>query len=127
MKDSNVFYDEETEAVIGVFRGFLNSEKFKKIGEDLHLALKEHKACKQLNNIENMKVLTQDVQHWVNNTWFAQATKNGLKYLAFVVPKDIFGKVSMQSANADWTGSNGVEIEYFNNIEVAKEWLRSKS
>ncbi|MCT4637279.1 MAG: hypothetical protein N4A72_06190 [Bacteroidales bacterium] len=126
MKESRAFYDQETHSAIGIFKGFLTSDKFKKIAEELHDIRKENDSCKQLNNIEDMKVLSQDVQTWLNDVWFPKAKTTGLKYFAFVVPKDIFGKVSMESANSDEQTTNGIEIKYFDNETDAKNWLKSK-
>ncbi len=126
MKESGAFYDQETKAAIGMFKGFLTTDKFKSIADELHEIRKKNNLSKQLNNIEDMKVLTQEVQTWLNDVWFPKAKINGLKHFAFVVPKDIFGKVSMESANADSSTTQGIEIEYFDDENKAKAWLKSK-
>jgi hypothetical protein len=126
MKESGAFYDQETKAAIGMFKGFLTTDKFKSIAEELHEIRKKNNLSKQLNNIEDMKVLTQEVQTWLNDVWFPKAKTTGLKHFAFVVPKDIFGKVSMESANSDSSATQGIEIEYFDDENKAKAWLKSK-
>ncbi len=124
--ESRAFYDHETAAAIGVFKGFLTTDQFIKIAEELHDLREKNNSCKQLNNIEDMKVLTQDIQNWLNDVWFPKARKNGLKHFAFVIPKNVFGKMSMTNANKDESVRTGIEIEYFDTEASAKAWLRSK-
>lgn len=126
MKESGAYYDKDTRAAIGTFSGFLTTEKFKEIAEELHDIRKKNFSSKQLNNIQDMKVLTKEVQEWLNNTWFPKAKITGLKYFAFVVPKDIFGKMSMENANKNTEITNGIEIQYFGDESTAKTWLKSK-
>lgn len=126
MVESKAFYDIESGAAIGHFQGFLGTEKFKQIAEQLHDLRKKHSSSKQMNNIEQMKVLTPEVQKWLNEVWFPKAKITGLKYFAFVVPKDVFGKVSMENANKNSEVTGGIEIKYFTTESQAKEWLKSK-
>lgn len=126
MTESKAFYDAATGAAIGHFQGYLNSESFQKIAEELHDIRKNNRSNKQLNNIENMKVLTPDIQKWLNDVWFPKAKLTGLKYFAFVVPKDVFGKVSMESANKNTSVTSGIEIQYFQKESDAKAWLNTR-
>lgn len=126
MNESKAFYDNATGAAIGHFAGFLNPDEFKKIAEELHVIRRNYNSKKQLNNIEQMRVLTADVQKWLNDVWFPRARLGGLKYFAFVVPKDVFGKMSMENANKDTTRTDGIEIQYFQTETDAKAWLKSK-
>ncbi|MBI9067848.1 MAG: hypothetical protein JEZ09_11190 [Salinivirgaceae bacterium] len=126
MKESGAYYDSDTKAAIGLFRGFVTSDKFKEIANELHEIRKKNYSSKQLNNISDMKVLTQDVQQWLNNVWFPKAKITGLKTFAFVIPKDVFGKMSMESANSNSQITQGIEIQYFDDETKAKTWLNSK-
>lgn len=126
MTESRAFYDNANGVAIGHFNGFVTTDRFKQIAEELHDLRKKHNSAKQLNNIENMKVLTPEVQKWLNDVWFPKAKLTGLKYFAFVVPKDIFGKVSMENANKDTSKTGGIELQYFQTEAAAFEWLKTK-
>ena len=126
MNESKAFYDKDCGAAIGHFAGFLNPDQFKAIAEELHVIRRNYSSKKQLNNIEQMRVLTADVQKWLNDVWFPKAKLGGLKYFAFVVPKDVFGKMSMENANKDNSVTSGIEIQYFQSETEAKAWLKSK-
>jgi hypothetical protein len=70
-----------------------------------------------------MKILTSETQVWIDEVWFPKAIISGLKHLAFIVPDDTFGKASMDIANADVKEKYGINIEYFTNEELAKQWI----
>lgn len=124
---SNAVYDQSTNAAIGTFIGFLSPDEFKLVANQLLNILETKKIKKQLNDIKQMKVLKPEVQEWLNTEWFPKAQKIGLRYFAFVVPDDIFGKMSMDGANKNASKVFDIEIQYFNTVENAKKWLISKN
>jgi hypothetical protein len=124
---SSVVYNIETNAVFGTFIGFLSPDEFMAIGNQQLEMLETKRLNKVLNDVKRMKVLKPEMQEWVNNIWFPKAQKLGLKYFAFVVPDDIFGKLSMEGANKNAINALDIEIQYFNNYDSAKNWLVSKS
>ena len=126
-KTTNAVYDSRTNAAIGTFVGFLTPEEFKTVANQLLSILETKRLKKQLNDIKQMKVLKPEVQEWLNTDWFPRAQKIGLKYFAFVVPDDIFGKMSMDGANKNAQNAFGIDIQYFNNVDAAKNWLISKN
>ena len=126
-KTTNAVYDSRTNAAIRTFVGFLTPDEFKTVANQLLGILETKRLKKQLNDIKQMKVLKPEVQEWLNTDWFPRAQKIGLKYFAFVVPDDIFGKMSMDGANKNAQNAFGMEIQYFNNLEAAKNWLISKN
>lgn len=126
-KATNAVYDSRTNAAIGTFVGFLTPDEFKAVANQLISILETKRLKKQLNDIKQMKVLKPEVQEWLNTDWFPRAQKIGLKYFAFVVPDDIFGKMSMDGANKNAQNAFGMEIQYFNNVDAAKNWLISKN
>jgi len=124
---SNAVYDVSTNAAIGTFIGFLSPDEFKTIANQLLNIIETKKIKKQLNDVKQMKVLKPEVQEWLNTVWFPKAQKIGLRYFAFVVPDDIFGKMSMDGANKNASKVFDIEIQYFNTLENAKNWLISKN
>lgn len=123
---SSAHYDENIDAVIGKYVGFLTPLEFISVAnKQLHI-IKTRNLIKQLNDVKKMKVLKPEIQEYLNNEWFPKAQKAGLKYLAFVVPDDVFGNVSMNTVNRN-ANEFGIEIQYFNNMDNAKNWLISKN
>jgi hypothetical protein len=125
MITSGAVYDKETTCAVLSFKGFLTTQQFIDIAEQGHTLRLSNNSKKQLNDIEDMAVLTQDIQKYLKEKWFPKAVETGLKYFAFVVPKNVLGKMSMKGANTE-ADKTGIEIQYFDNLTEAKKWLMSK-
>jgi len=125
MADSRAVFDNDAQCALLTFTGFLTTAQFIVIAEEAHTLRQKHNSCKQLNNIEDMKVLTQEIQTWLKETWFPKALQTGLKYFAFVIPKNVLGMMSMKNAN-NQSEETGIDIKYFDNEIEAKKWLKSK-
>ena len=125
MKNTNAYYDSELKSVIWDIKGFVSFEDFKTVGSSTHTLRKTYKVNKQMNNVKNMKVLSKEIQDWIDGVYFSEAKESGLKYFAFVVPKNTFGKLSMEKVNKDASKLYEIDIEYFNDENEAKIWLNS--
>ncbi len=110
---------------VAFFQGFLTTQEFVDVAEQGHTLRSQNKSNKQLNDIEDMAVLTQDIQKYLKETWFPKAIQTGLKHFAFVIPKNALGLMSMKGANKE-VDKTGIEIKYFDNLPEAKKWLMSK-
>ena len=126
MEEIKTYFSNELKAVVMEINGFVTTEKFKEVALETHNLRKKHFVKKQLNNIRNMKILTKEIQLWLNDVWFPAAKSNGLEHFAFVVPNSPFGELSMKEANKEAKKKYGINIEYFTNEESAKQWLISK-
>ncbi len=125
MKNTKVHFDSALNSVIWEINGFVSYEDFKTAGKLTHTLRMKHKTNKQVNNIKDMKVLSKEIQDWIDGTYFPEAKESGLKHFAFIVPKNTFGKLSMEKVNADASRLYEMEIEYFNNADEASRWLNS--
>lgn len=123
MQETRTYFSSELNAVVWEIHGFINTEKFIESGLESHELLKKYSAKKQLNNIQNMKVLSKEIQIWIEEVWFPKAKSFGLKHFAFLIPKDTFGKASMDTVNADAKEVYGINIEYFTDEKAAKHWI----
>ena len=125
MNTSGAVYDKATNCALLSFRGFLSTQEFIGIAEQGHTLRLQYNSNKQLNDIEDMAVLTKDIQQYLKETWFPKAVKTGLKYFAFVIPKNALGMMSMKGANTE-ADKTGIDIKYFDSLSEAKKWLISK-
>ena len=125
MITSGAVYDKATNCALLSFRGFLTTQEFIAIAEQGHTLRLQYNSNKQLNDIEDMAVLTQDIQKYLKDIWFPKAVKTGLKYFAFVIPKNALGMMSMKGANTE-ADKTGIDIKYFDSLSEAKKWLISK-
>lgn len=126
MEKSSVHYDKEISAVVVSYSGFLTTEKFKEIAGEVQKLRLENHSTRQLSNIEEMGVLTREIQEWLHDSWLPNSRLSGLKHLAFVVPKSVFGKASMNALTKDESLMYGINTQYFPTLEEAREWLKSR-
>jgi hypothetical protein len=125
MTKSGAIYDHETKCALLTFKGFLTTPQFIEIAEQAHTLRQQNNSIKQLNDIEDMQVLTKEIQKYLQEVWFPKAIETGLKYFAFVIPKNALGAMSMKGANKE-ADKTGIDIKYFDNLPEAKKWLMSK-
>ncbi len=117
--------DNEVRAVKAIFDGHIREEDFKEFAAEILDKIRESKVEKLLCDTSGLKVMSPKVQEWINETWFPNANKLGISHIAFVVPDNIFGKVSMEQTNKDKQKIGAIDINYFNSISSAREWIKS--
>ena len=126
MNNTTTIYNSDLDIVIWTISGFVNLNDFKEAANNTHQLRKKHNASKQINDINNMKVLSNEIQEFIDKSYFPDAKNSGLKYFAFVVPENTFGKLSMENVNKGASEKYNMDIKYFNSQEKAIEWLNAK-
>ncbi|RNI23354.1 STAS/SEC14 domain-containing protein [Rufibacter latericius] len=119
--------DIVTKVVLATFEGFLKYHEFKKIAEDSLALVLETGYSKILVDTSKIKVIQKESQDWINNEWFPKAINAGVTHMAFLIPQDFFGKMSVESTNKHMAQRGDIEIQYFTDAKSARRWLRSKS
>lgn len=120
---SDVIFDPISKAVIGTFKGFLELSKHQEIGSEV-LKEAEKKICPRLIiDTSALGVMRKETQKWIEEDWFPRATKINIKFMAFVVSKDVFGSMSTKSVNRK---AGPIEIQYVDSLASAKSWIASK-
>jgi hypothetical protein len=115
--------DIACKATTASFKGFLEFEDHKKLGNAvLDLAIKNGYS-KMIIDTSELKVIRQDTQKWIETDWFPRANSSGIKYMAFIVPTDVLGKMSTTRVNEK---SGNIEIQHVDSMAKAKTWLISK-
>lgn len=120
------YYNEEIETIVSVYQGFLSIDEFKENAQKAIDIRAEKKCKKELVNTENLEIMLKEIQEWLNDYWFPTSEKQGLRYMAFIKPKSVFGDLSVRATNAASEMKGAIEIAYFESIEEAKEWLEYK-
>jgi len=120
----NAKIDNTCKAAVTSFKGFLELEEHKNIGNEvLDLAIKNG-FSKMIIDTTELKVIRQDTQKWIETDWFPRANKSGIKYMVFIVPTDVLGKMSTTKVNVK---AGSIEIQHVNTLSKAKDWLVGKS
>ncbi len=115
--------DQETNAVKAIFDNFIKDEDFKQFAQQILDRVKVSGKKKLLYDTRGLKVMSKEVQDWINEVWFSEANKIGITHMAFIIPENIFGKISMEQTNSKGEKVGNINIEYFMGMTAAKEWL----
>lgn len=119
-------HDTTLNAVHANYDCFLDEQTFKDISNKAIIMLAEKKATKILVDTSGMKVIPKENQEWIQGDWFPRAIQAGLKTMAFITPRNIFGEVSTKATNQKVEDEQlPVSLEYFYNKEEAVEWLNN--
>jgi predicted translin family RNA/ssDNA-binding protein len=126
MDKCSVYLDKDANAPIGYFKGYVPFQTFMQMADEIHRIRVENNSNKQLNNCEEMMVLSEDIQKWLNTFWLPRAINTGLRFMAIVLPRDAYGRLSVEKAKANLLSLNGsVQVRYFRKEEEARQWIRS--
>jgi hypothetical protein len=118
-------WDEELESVFMEWTGFVQGEVFKQaVNQGLELLIAQ-KGCKWLADLSQMAVIAQEDQRWLDEEWFPRAAQAGVKYIAMIRPAKVLSQMSVRRVTGK-TGDLEMETAYFDSLEKAKEWIKSK-
>ena len=120
----SVRWDGALQSIIMEWTGFIHGGDFKKtVNQGLNLLI-ENKGCKWLADLSKMEVIAQEDQRWIDEEWFPQAAKTGVKYIAMVRPQMILAQMSVRRVTGK-VGELEIETAYFDSVEQAREWLKN--
>jgi len=125
-KISSCYDDVATKCAIGYFHGCVKHDDFVIVANKLLDIIGKNKYQKQINDVSKMDILAMQTQLYLKKEWFPTAKKLGLKYFAFVVSENDYGKLSTENANRGASQEFDMEIQYFNSIVTARMWLNTK-
>lgn len=120
---SNVVFDPASKAVIGTFKGFLEMAQHQEIGNSVLKEAGKSASSKLIIDTSELSVIRKETQKWIEEDWFPRAIKGGIKFMAFLVSKDVLGKMSTQTVNQK---AGPIEIQYVDSMAAAKNWIASK-
>lgn len=118
----SLWYYPDTKIIHHKFKKFIHGENFQKVletGADYF----EKKGCKKwLSDDRNSSALRKVDLEWGENNWNSRIIKAGWKYWAIMMPDLEVGKLTMKNLINLYKGL-GVNVEIFDNIELAYKWL----
>ncbi len=124
--ERQAYYDVTLKAVVNFYPNFLTNEAFIQRSEYALQVLKQHGCGKLLVDTTHLGVMGLDKKQYVEQTWFPKAIGAGLNVVAFLVPKDTFGKYGMEQANKKAAEEMPIKLRYFEDLQQAKQWLRAE-
>jgi hypothetical protein len=117
----NLTIDHGTNSILCVFDNYIKEDEFKQFAKDILNKVQTSGKTKLLYDTRGLKVMPQSIQDWINEVWFPEANKIGVSHMAFIVPDNIFGKVSMEQTNSQKDKIGNISIQYFNSQTTAQK------
>src|SRR5688572_18573053 len=77
------------------YKGFIKYHELVEVVQYEFEMIRHYKLKKCIVNLREINVYPDGGEEYIKNVWFPQVIKEGLQVLAFVVPDDTFGKMSM--------------------------------
>ena len=135
---TEVYYDDELEAIIAIYKGITSFENWKQHLDYALEIMKKYDARKWLTDTKEAKVVSVANQKYFAEN-FAPQMKGSTYYVATVLAKDAFSEFGTKQLmkNFDKQGTKEkqetnqqddtqIESGYFQTREEAIEWLESK-
>src|SRR5688572_8968572 len=99
-KFGSLEYDSTVPCITATFKGFMSSEQFRDfLNKGLEKLIEKKKLHKQIlwlaDTRKHVVQPDKDTQ-WVADDWNPRAIKAGIEHVAFVLPENVFGKISVK-------------------------------
>ena len=112
--------NDELKCLIQNWKGFAVSEKFREAINASLIQFKQGEEDKIISNTKDFSLVKKEDTDWVAQVIMPQLVQHGLRYMAFVVPSNIFSQLSVDNFKEE--AGTVVNIRYFEDLESAKEW-----
>jgi hypothetical protein len=120
----NIYFDAVINAVVMEWDGYATSDQFKEGTELMLNTLIKNNTFKVLADIKDMTLIGMEDQQWLNSSFLPRAIQFGFKAIAIIKPDYYFNKVAVESISYK-VDKTKLAINFFDNVNEAKEWLRS--
>lgn len=123
-------YDASVPCIVATFNGFMSSEQFRhflNLGLELLIEKKkEHNRILWLADTSKHVVQPDKDTQWVAQEWNPRALQAGINHVAFVLPDNVFGNMSVKKYS-DSTEKKGDKmiVQMFGDLASAKRWFRN--
>ena len=122
---AKVFYNKKITALDVVFHAYVSYDEFVKILKYEFEIIRFFSIKKCIVDLRKMKVYAVGTKEFVADTWFPQIIKLGVKCVAFIIPENIFAKISMETAHEEVNKKTPIDVKYFKTKDEGIEWIKN--
>ncbi len=121
-------WDESCGAVWMEWKAFAHGDKFRAGLDDGLSEMRRRKSHKWLADLRKLGVISPDDETWINDVWFPRACRDGIRFMAVVMPVERLPAVSVEkimteAQQRELFKQYQVQVAYFDTVEAAREWL----
>jgi len=118
---SEIHVDEDSGIIHAIWKGFLKYDDVKKGCEVMTDYIKNNDTKFHLSDHRSLKVLSKEVQNYLQQEWFPSVEKEGLTKIGAVVAEDVFAKATVDKVNTVKLGK--MTISTFDSPSECEKWL----
>jgi hypothetical protein len=115
--------EQDKNLLILTWHGFANSEDFREARTQALHFTRQYGITKWLSNMKEMKAIRQADQDWSVTEWLPQFLSLDIKKWAIIISDDMFNQMAMSSMMSKIRPQLTNPVEYFQDINSAKNWV----
>jgi hypothetical protein len=119
----DIAFDPEVPCVLIRWRGYVTSEEFRQASDNALRLLQEQHVSRILNDTTDLPIISAADQRWVQSDFVPRGIAVGFRAVAMVNSRFYFNRVAVDSVVAQLDPEE-IMVEYFENPEKARAWLR---
>jgi len=119
---AEVSYNQALKAVEITWKGFADTNQYKKILWHALDMMKEYRCSVWISDMTNGKAVTRESIEWLRNIFIPRSVQLGIKKMGFLVTGNAFAKLHAANLKIA-TKEHGVEMNYFDSRNELEEWL----
>ena len=108
------------------WKAWANSQEFRAAHEIVLTALRENHASRNLIDAADARVVSNEDQHWLIESWIPRAAAAGRRWTAVVMPKSALARTVSENIDKS-PRTNLTKVEYFDTVDEAAAWLSTVS
>ena len=117
----HMWWDSEHECLRSQWKAFANGAEIRASLMKALEAIRERHAVRYVSDTRKFKVIVQEDQKWVNDTWVPLAAAAGLKRCGVVTADTGLGKVTVEEVVAQ-VDDRGFLLHRFASVDAAMKW-----
>nr|WKN36163.1 hypothetical protein K4G66_27740 [Tunicatimonas sp. TK19036] len=125
--NAKVVLDHQTSSLHVSLSGFIPFKQMESIIHHEFEMIRFFQLSKCLIDLRGIKVYAPGTPELIQTVWFPRVKEEGVQYIAFVVPEDVFGQASMNKAHDESDKKENINVKYFKDLISAKKWLMQPS
>ena len=103
------------------WHGYATSTQLRQLAENQIELMRQHKLTKVLSDNTHARMVSMEDQRWIAEDWLPRVLAIGYEACAIITSKDYFAQMSFE--NIVTNIGDQLTIQYFDDIESAREWL----
>jgi hypothetical protein len=108
--------------VLVEWKGWANSSEYRAAHEKVLVALRENRACRNLIDATEARVVSNEDQKWLIENWIPRASAAGRQFTAIVLPRRPLARTISENIDKG-PRLNLARVEYFPTLDEAAAWL----